>query len=149
MTKVDETSKSISEKLTDNRVRLEKVNFEVLKSQENVDDLKLDVIWDYKLLGSNNGVLAIEATSQIGFKPEGLFKLDMTFLFLGHYDEDITDQEIEDSIEELLRPCGSIASLIAAQLVDKMSGTPIILPPTVKFGSKVSHSLKRVKEKKE
>lgn len=134
-----ETNTSIFDKLTSApSVILERVKGETLRESlsDSGQKFKLETEWNYNVRRNEKNRLVLTANCKVYFVPESLLTLDLEYSIAYGCKEEVSIEEIEEAAEKLLQPCGEVNSLIVAQLSDRMLGSPLILPPWIKFRNK-------------
>ena len=127
---------SIKNKAVLVKLRLTKFEGGILSSGQGTGDrLKLTTDWDYQVAEHNSNSLALTATSNVRFSPEALFNIQTAYTLIYRLKEPISQEEIRESIESLLRPAAEQNSLLVSQLTDKMRGSPMVIPPKVNLNN--------------
>lgn len=119
------------------RTRLEKVDAETIKNSPQAGErLKVVTEWNYVINKKTADRAVISATCNTRFVPRGLLEVTTEFTLTYLCKEDISKDQLEKSMEQLLLPAGEQNALIVGQLTDKMRGTPMIVSPKVTLQDK-------------
>lgn len=122
--------KNIMEKIEGKTIELRKIIVEDLPAQDCTEiEYKSDV--KYKIIDNKIGVATIRAISESYFNPESIFKSSMEFNVYLEIDGEITDEEIEDNIEEILYTLGSEITYLLTPITKSMKGGALIVPPMI------------------
>lgn len=61
-----------------------------------------------------------------------MFSIELEYIVEFSLNEEVTDEEIKNSIDAMISPLGGEVSYIIATLTEKMIGSYIILPPIIR-----------------
>lgn len=130
-----EKAYSILDKVTLSDISLERVNADAIQNKKSGLQTKgkLKTEWSYNIREHNDKFLVLTANFRLYLVPENLFKFDMEYSIAYECVKELSLEEIKTNAELLLAPCGEMNTLIIAQLIDKMHGSPLIIAPVVKI----------------
>ncbi|QSQ08762.1 hypothetical protein H0A61_01107 [Koleobacter methoxysyntrophicus] len=132
----EKRNETILNKLRVINIRLEKLEGETVEfnsSEFEQNKIELKTKWDYNIRKKEKDILILTANFNTYFVPEILFKLELEYSISYKLKGDVSLEEIKSEIEEILRPCGELNTMIVAQLTDKMAGSPLIVPPIIRI----------------
>jgi flagellar basal body P-ring protein FlgI len=76
--------------------------------------------------------LSVKVNTRVFVDPEALFSMEIEHVIEVTFREEITNEEIENNISEIIAPLGTEISYIIASVTKKMFGMHLILPPGIK-----------------
>ncbi|OWZ84868.1 hypothetical protein [Natranaerobius trueperi] len=124
-------------KLEHVKTKLEKIEARTLgKSNQEGTKHRLSTDWNYQIKKRTKEFIVLAATCRTWFIPEGLFEIFTEFTLVYRSQEEITRDQLENSMERLLLPAGEQNAMMVAQITDKMRGSPMVISPQVKLKNK-------------
>ncbi|MFU0799130.1 MAG: DUF2294 domain-containing protein [Xylanivirga thermophila] len=73
--------------------------------------------------------LSLKVNTKTFVDPEALFSIELEYIMHFKLKEEITDEEVENNINELISFLGQEISYVIASITKKMIGVHVILPP--------------------
>lgn len=124
---------SIFSKLGLMDIELKKITAEKLDVQNDEGTIKSKKDVNYKIVGIDEKEVSIYLNVKVEFEPVSPFIVNSEFLLQYKIIEPVTEDEVTDSIEDLLYPCGNIVSLLVGFLSERMVGMPFVIPPVIEI----------------
>lgn len=124
-------NKDILKKVKIKRFFLNKIKGNRLDIKPEDETIDISEETNFEIIENNNEYLYLKVTTKIFIEPEALFSIEMEHIIEYRILEKITNEEIDDNIEELLFPLASEVSYIISFMTEKLIGTHIVLPPTL------------------
>lgn len=125
--------KSTLKKINKIKFFLNKIVANKIENEPEEMNIDLALETDYIARKKTDDELIIESTVKVFLEPEALFFIELEYITEIKLLESISDEEIDDGIDELLSQLGSEASYMISTLTKKIIGTYIILPPIISF----------------
>lgn len=85
-----------------------------------------------KILENTKNNLSIKVTTETFVDPEELFHIKLEHIAEFKLKKEISDEEVDENINELISALGEEVSYIIASITKKMIGVHLILPPGLK-----------------
>jgi len=124
--------KNILSKLRKREFRLNKIVANRIDKEPKDKIINIDQNIECKILKKTKENLSAKVDIKVFVDPEALFAVDLEYKVEVMFKEEVTDEEIESNIDEIIAPLGPEVSYIIASLTKKMFGGYIILPPKIK-----------------
>lgn len=112
-------------------VRLEKLNAQIIETDNQVFAHKVKQDWSYNIKKLDEKYLILVANCKVNFMPEAYYEINLSYSIVYRIHEAITMEEVEKEVPRLLDPCSDVNSLLVAQISDKIVDSPLIIPPVV------------------
>lgn len=126
--------KLILDKVKAMRIYLNSIKGENLEKDSDPEkELEVNLISNYEIIENNENLLSIKVNSILDIDPKILLDIELEHIIEYQLNEKIDKKEIDDNINELLRPIGPEASFIISFLSEKMINNYLILPPTIEI----------------
>ena len=84
---------------------------------------------EYTILNNSKRGISIKVNTKTFMEPEVLFSIEIEHIIEFMVDGEITVEEINNNIEEIITPLGAEVSYIIASITKEMIGSRMILPP--------------------
>lgn len=110
-----------------NKIEAQKID--IVPQNKNIN-IKQDVACS--ILKKTREDLFIKVNTKIFVVPEALFSIEIEHEIKITLKEEISNEEIENNINEIITPLGAEVSYIIASVTKKMIGAHIVLPPIIK-----------------
>lgn len=123
------SNKNVLEKIISRRFFLNKItaNRLPIEPKDKTIDISEETYFD--VIDNNSEYLSLRVITKIFIEPKALFSIEMEHIIEYRLLEKITNDEIDNNIEELLFPLASEISYITSSITQKLIGTHIVLPP--------------------
>ncbi len=135
---MDKGFEQIIQRLDLNDITLVRVSAEAISPKDPSKGSSLKVEWSCsRKIDDEKKVLYIQPNCKVYFEPEAFCILDLTYSLVYSWKDKTDLSEVDKYIEELLRPCGNLNSLIVCQLMERIVGGPLIIPPKVELAENI------------
>ncbi|MDU4884308.1 hypothetical protein [uncultured Clostridium sp.] len=122
--------KNIMEKIEDKTIELRKITVEDLSAHDSTEIEYISNV-KYKIIDNKLGIVTIRAISESFFNPEGIFKANMEFNVYLEINGEISNEELEDNIKDILYTLGSEITYLLTPIIKSMKGGALIVPPMI------------------
>lgn len=106
------------------------------KESDPEKEFEVNLISRYEIIENNEKFLSIKVNSTLDIEPKILLDTELEHIIEYQLNEKIDKKEIDDNINELLRPIGPETSFIISFLSEKMINNYLILPPKIEIKNK-------------
>lgn len=125
------SDKNILVKSKKRRSYLNKVDAIRMDKKPDGTTVKVNQETEYTILNNSKENISIKVNTKTFMEPEALFSIEIEHIIEFAVDEEITAEEINSNIEEIIAPLGAEVSYIIASITKEMIGSHIILPPVL------------------
>ncbi|MDI9475520.1 MAG: hypothetical protein ACOX0L_00635 [Natronincolaceae bacterium] len=117
------------------RVYLNKVT--AVRMDKKLDDTAVSVNQEtkYKVLNNPEGGISISVNTKTFVEPGVLFSIETEHIIEFMVGDEITVEEINSNIREIIAPLGAEVSYIVASITKEMIGSRMILPPILNLNT--------------
>ena len=122
--------KNIMEKIEDKTIELRKITVEDLSAHDSTEIEYISNV-KYKIIDNKLGIVTIRAISESFFNLEGIFKANMEFNVYLEINGEISNEELEDNIKDILYTLGSEITYLLTPIIKSMKGGALIVPPMI------------------
>lgn len=122
--------KNIMEKIEDKTIELRKIIVEDLPAHDSTEIEYISNV-KYKIIDNKLGVVTIRVISESFFNPKSIFKANMEFNVYLEISGEISNEELEDNIKDILYTLGSEITYLLTPIIKSMKGGALIVPPMI------------------
>lgn len=127
------SDKSILQNIKAKRFYLNKIVANRIKKDPAAKRYNITQEVDCEILQNTKDNLSIKVTTETFVDPDELFHIILEHIADFKLNKEISDEEVDENINELISALGEEVSYIIASITKKMIGAHIILPPGLKL----------------
>lgn len=115
----------------DTALFMESMNIEKIINDIKPDDVEYELNVRYYLDEFDENKALLKVICDSGFKPNLMFRANFKFNAIVEFEKEVTSDDIDSNIDEIVDSIGSEISYLIATLTKSMGGSSLIVPPII------------------